>query len=405
MRKMVTRRCVRAGCKNNCVGQQQVCMDCRANDLLCKNPKCGKPHGGPPTTKLCPPCRAKVRGRKRSAANPPWTPEEDAKLREIYSTFKNNELGKKAREAFPGRPQWSIKRRASAIGAATVRRKEPPWSVEEDALLREIGWMTPDRIVLRFRERGFLRTMTAIGVRMKRFRVREQIDSVNANGLADLLGVDIHAVLRWIDDGSLHAERSGTRGDNHDAWHITTANIRTFLLSHPHLYTLTNLERAGSKDWFMDIVAPQSASGAQSTAADGERLFCLAGERVPLSTLTDLSGRSVATILRRIDMLGQSVEQAVFGPDDIVDDVVKTEIGVVVGMELQRMVAECGKSATAVAKTANVPALMMARLFRGEVPILPPLLTAVSTALGCEVRVELQSREGPRPGNKKRGGG
>ncbi len=316
MRTIATRSCVRVGCKNQCLGQQQVCSDCRAKDLLCQNPKCGKPHGGPPTTKLCPQCRAKSRGRKRSAANPTWTPEEDAKLREIYSTFKNNELGKKAREAFPGRPQWSIKRRASAIGAATIRRKEPAWALEEDTLLREIGWMTPDRICLRFKESGFSRTMTAIAVRLKRFRVREQIDSMNANGLAELLGVDIHAVLRWIADGSLRAERSGTRGDNHDVWHMSNADVRAFLLSHPHLYTLTNLERAGSKLWFMELIVLQSANDGGHGGASGERLFCLAGERVPLSTLADLSGRPGATILHRIDMLGMSVEEATFGGDE-----------------------------------------------------------------------------------------
>ena len=134
---------------------------------------------------------------------------------------------------------------------------------------------------------------------------------MNANGPADLLGVDIHAVLRWIKDGTLHAERSGTRGDNHDAWHMTTADVRTFLLSHPHLYTLTSLERAGSREWFMEMIAPRT--GGRVVGSVEERLFCLAGERVPLSALVDLSGRSSADILHRIDMLGMSVDEAAFG--------------------------------------------------------------------------------------------
>jgi hypothetical protein len=322
-----------------------------------------------------------------------WTSEEDAKLVKIYSTFKNHELGKKAREAFPGRPQWSIKRRASAIGAATTRRKELPWSAEEDLLLRSIAWMSPDRIALRFRDRGFMRTMTAIGVRMKRFRIREQIDSINANGLANLLGIDIHAVLRWIDDGVLHAERSGTTGDNHDSWHITTADVRTFLLSHSHLYNLTSLERAGSKSWFMDLITPQFTPSSSSTATNEERLFCLAGERVPLSTLTEVSGRSATTIIRRIDMLGQSVDEAVFGSNDIVDDVLKTEMGGEVGEQLRQAIRDRGDTVESVAAKARVSGLMLARMLRGEVPILPPLLIAATTALGYQARVVIRTNE------------
>jgi hypothetical protein len=385
------RECVRRECKNTVTGQQQVCDDCHAKDLLCR--KCSRPHGGAPTTKLCPKCRAKSRGRRRSPSNPHWTPEEDAKLREIYSTSSNRDIGRKAREAFPNRPRWSIKRRAAVIGAATVRRKEPRWTPEEDAFLNENAWMTPERIGVLFRRRGFNRTITAISVRMKRFRVRAGIDGMTATGLAELLDVDIHLVSKWISNGWLRAERSGTTGDNHDRWHISTSAIREFLVAHPEQYTLTKLERVGSKMWFMEMVTGGVGHEGFACPAGGERLVAIADERVPLSALADMCGRDVASLVRRIDGLGMSVEQAAFGPEDIVDEPRATELGVEVGCHLDAIIRESGWSVRKVTQRAKVPALMASRLLRGRLPLLPPTLLALADALGYEARIELVPRK------------
>ncbi len=389
-----SRQCVRRDCSNICIGQQQVCDECRSNDLICKEPGCGQPHGGPPTTRYCPKHRANRRRKRRHPLNPPWTPEDDAKLREIYARHNNREIGVKAREAFPGRPQWAIKRRASVIGAATIRKKEPPWSPEEDMVLRENGWMTPERIGVIFRQRGFSRTVTAISVRMKRFRVRDGIDTMNANGLAELLDVDIHLVMKWINDGRLKAERAGTTGDNHDRWHISTAAIRQFLVEHPEQYTLTKIERAGSKGWFMEMVTGAAMLAAGSAPAPNtERMVMLAGERVPLSALADMCGRDAQTLIRRIDGLGMSVEQAAFGPEDIVDEPCVTDIGLELGGHLEAIMRESGERAVAILRRAKVPTLMAARLLKGKLPILPPTLLSLANALGYDVRVELVPRQ------------
>lgn len=382
------RKCVRPNCHNMLTGQQQVCNACRDEDAKCK--KCGLPHGGPPaTTRLCQRCRAKARAKPRKVGNPEWTAEDDAKLREIYATYNNREIGIRAREVFPTRPQWAIKRRANIIGASTVRKKEPPWSPAEETLLQEKGWMTPERVALIFRQQGFKRTLTAIGIKMKRLRVRETIDGMTATGLAEMLDVDIHLVRRWIDDGLLKAARAGTTGDNHDRWHITTADIREFLLTHPEQYTLTKLERAGSRSWFADLVMQKlDTNSTTSSVPTAERTVMLAGERVPLSALADMCGRDVETLVRRIDGLGMSVEQAAFGAEDIVDIPIQSELGEEVARELEALMVANKLSVASWAKRAGVPVLMAKRLMRGELPLIPPTLTKMLSVVGMAPRVK-----------------
>lgn len=382
-----SRKCVRPNCNNMLTGQQQVCNSCRENDAKCK--KCGKPHNGPlVTTKLCPQCRAKKRAKPRKVGNPEWTAEDDAKLREIYATCNNREIGARAREVFPTRPQWAVQRRANVIGASTVRQKEPPWTPEEEALLREKGWMTPERVAMVFRQKGYKRTLTAIGIKMKRLRVRASIDGMSATGLAEMLDVDIHLVRRWIDGGLLKATRAGTTGDNHDRWHITTADIREFLITHQEQYTLTKLERAGSRSWFAGLVMQQlDTNSTAMNVSPTERIVALAGERVPLSALSDMCGRDVDTLVRRIDGLGMSVEQAAFGADDIVDEPQKTQLGHEVGWRLSGIIRDQKRTIDNVAKSAEVSILMARRLLNGELPIVPPTLVNMLAAIGMVPRV------------------
>jgi hypothetical protein len=312
------RACIRTPCQTICYGNQQVCEECKANDLLCKS--CEKPHeGAPGTTKYCKVCRSKRRGRPRHPRNPPWTQAEDALLRKIYRESNAKTLGPLLDEHFGSRPKWSVQRRAQTIGAATVRQRHEPWTSEEDALLRDIAWMTPERIATVLRQKGFKRSITAIGIRLKRYELRSAIDGLSASGLADMLDVDSHLVVRWIQNGWLQSERAGTTGDNHDRWHITTGAVRSFLRAHPEQYELSKIERAGSKMWFLDLITGgiipedgETLPGIALSYATGEsladRTVMLYGERMTLTALADVSGRSVPTLLRRIDGRGMSVE-------------------------------------------------------------------------------------------------
>lgn len=391
-------------CGGEVFGQEQVCQDCRDKEKLCKD--CGSPHGGPPTTKLCPRCRAKHRTKPRARNNPAWTPREDAIIREMYAEHHAREAGRRLREMFPRRPRWSITRRAAVLGAATTKAKEPRWSEAEDALMEEFGWMTPERVVLKLRNAGFKRTVMAVSVRIKRMRIHQKIGGMSAHGLAEMLGIDMHAVLRWIDEGELVAERSGTTGDHHDRWHITTDAIRAFILAHPERIELSKLERVGSRMWFLELItggliaegraAPRQLPQADAGPAPGRTLM-LYGERVSLPALADISGKSVADLLHRVDGLGMSVEGAAFGEDDGAGlGGMMTGAGSPMAMAIADQVRALMKRHKVkikdLAKWSAVPDAIIERLLAGEAPILSVAVVGVVANLDGEIELTIRPK-------------
>lgn len=399
------------GCGARLSGGAQVCTACRSASLLCQAPGCGKPHGGPPTTKLCPQCRAQARTKPRSTYNPPWTPEEDAALRAAYVKHNAREVGKAVRALFPTRPGWSITRRAQVLGAATIRTKEPRWTPEEDALLREYAWMVPERVAMKLREAGHSRSITAISIRLNRFKLREAIDGYSAQGLARMLDVDSHAVLRWIAEGKLGSERAGTTGDNHDKHHITTAAVRTFLLAHPEHVELGKLERVGSKRWYLALVtggqisedgdacptggtaAPPLPSAQGQSAA--ERTVALYGERLTLTALATICGRDVPVLLHRIDGLGMSVQDAAFGQDPAgePDQVASPRpVDVAAGKALRALMRRHRAKPVDVAGWTGVPVGVVERMLAGTWPMVAGGLLAAVAQLDGDVEVVVRPK-------------
>lgn len=166
-----------------------------------------------------------------------------------------------------GMPRWSIKRRAVLLGAATTRRKDPPWTEEEMAILRDCAWMVPERIRVRLKAAGFTRTLTAVAVQRKRSRAADSVDGTSARGLADLLGCDVGTVLRWIKRGYLRARRTGSDRYPH---FIPTDAVRDFLVAHPEQVDLGKAERAGSKLWIVDLLSGGARGQAEAPAGVAE---------------------------------------------------------------------------------------------------------------------------------------
>lgn len=390
------RKCRTPECETHVSGQTQLCDTCQAKKLVCRN--CGEPHGGPPaTTRLCTLCRRGKKGRPRGPRNPAWTEADDAALRAAYAVCNAHEIGPRLRELFPVRPGWSIKRRAQVIGAATVRKKEPPWSDAERAVLTEFAHLTPERVAMKFRGRGFTRTLTAIAIQMKRMDVRRNIDGQTAQSLARLLDVDVHKVTGWIENKLLVGERRGTTGDHHDRWYITMDAIRTFLLANPEQYELSKIERAGSKMWFLELVthgrisetgAPVTESAAPAGAAlpTEARTFPLYGERVTLAALSDICGRSGTDLLNRIDGLGMAVEAAAFGGDGE-EELVTTTLGLEVAKQLRALAKARRAGPVALAKLTGLPTALLERVAAGTLPIVPAAVMTMAEKLGGEVRV------------------
>lgn len=400
-------------CNGTVQGQAQLCPKCLQNRTLCQG--CGKPHGGiPGMTRFCPPCRSQRRRKPHSARNPPFTQAEDAIIREVYATHNSHDAPRILRERWSVRPSWSITRRAQLLGAATIRKKEPRWAAEEDAVLLEHAWMVPERVVLKLKDKGYHRTVTAVSIRMKRMGAREHIDGMSAHQLATMLDVDGHAVTGWIDAKELAAERRGTTGDAHDKWYITTAAVQAFFWAHPERVVLSRLERAGSKMWFLELVSggrirehddgparePASPPTPGEPAVRAEiglpapaRTVALFGERVTITALAEICGRSSDELLHRIDGLGMSVDGAAFGDGEAASEgapAPATSLGVEAGKALGALMKRHRAKPKDVAGWTGLPEEMVQRFLTGQVTLLPAALLAAVEKLDGRVAITIE---------------
>ena len=157
----------------------------------------------------CDPGRTKVQSRRKYV----FTDQIDQLIREIYLNHRDAKtrpgirlLAKKV-----GMPHWALKKRARELGLA--RTKELPWSETELEILARYAWMSDERIRLKLKAAGYARTVTGIHLKLKRMRFKHDGSFYSANGLAQALGIDSHAVTRWIKSGHLKAKFRGTARD------------------------------------------------------------------------------------------------------------------------------------------------------------------------------------------------
>jgi hypothetical protein len=150
-----------------------------------------------------------------------------------------------------GIPHWALKKRARELGLA--RTKEKPWSEPELEILARYAWMSDERIRLNLKAAGYSRTVTGIHLKLRRMRFKHDPGFYSANGLAQALGIDSHAVTRWIRSGHLKAKLRGTaRGEkqNGDIYLIREKDVRRFILEHPTEIDLRKVDQL----WFLDLV-------------------------------------------------------------------------------------------------------------------------------------------------------
>jgi hypothetical protein len=75
----------------------------------------------------------------------------------------------------------------------------------------------------------------------------------SAIGLAQALGIDSHAVARWIKSGHLKAKSRGTartERQNGDIYLIHEKDVRRFILEHPTDIDLRRVDQL----WFLDLI-------------------------------------------------------------------------------------------------------------------------------------------------------
>ena len=193
--------------------------------------------------------RARAKRRRKYL----FTDQIDQLIREIYLSHP----GAKTR---PGIrmlakkvdiPHWALKKRARELGLA--RTKELPWSEPELAILARYAWMSDERIRLKLKAAGYSRTVTGIHLKLRRMKFKHDPSFYSANSLAQALGIDSHAVSRWIKRGYLRAQLRGTaRGDqqNGDIYLIRERDIRRFIFEHPSEIDLRKVDQL----WFLDLL-------------------------------------------------------------------------------------------------------------------------------------------------------
>jgi len=197
----------------------------------------------------CGDARNNLQGRRKYI----FTDQIDQLIREIYLSQRDAKTrsGIRPLARKVGIPHWALKKRARELGLA--RTKELPWSEPELAILARYAWMSDERIRLKLKAAGYGRTVTGIHLKLKRMKFKHDGSFYSASGLAQALGIDSHAVTRWIKSGHLKAKFRGTartEQQNGDIYLIHEKDVRRFILEHPTDIDLRKVDQL----WFLDYV-------------------------------------------------------------------------------------------------------------------------------------------------------
>jgi hypothetical protein len=226
--------------------------------MKCTTPKCRRKAIG----KFCKACGVAHRSAGLLASKKykyHWTPAMDDQIRALYARALKHRISIKelAAKRF-GFPPWAVQQRASKLGLCRV--KEKPWSEEELHLLEQHAWKSETRIEAILRAAGFTRSHNAIHVKRNRHFVGGRVEHYpfySANRLAQLLGIDRHAINAWIKGGLLKAKRQGTQQlvEWRDFWMIYPEDVRQFLTANPMAFDIRKVDQL----WFMDLLTNRGA--------------------------------------------------------------------------------------------------------------------------------------------------
>lgn len=185
----------------------------------------------------------------------------DAAIRRLYAA----PMGKGELKSFCARygttRQW-VQRRASILGCAVRmpknRLRPDGWTEAENAIVERYSTRSPEAISKALKRAGFQRTPSACaGQRWKLCFDSTDPDIMTANALALAMGIDSHAVLRWIERHGLKAKQGAPGG----LWQIRRADLRRWLIE-----SAAWDHRRCNREWLIEMLA-----GRVGVAADAER--------------------------------------------------------------------------------------------------------------------------------------
>ena len=188
---------------------------------------------------------AAMHGQRRVRRKYCFTLAMDDEIRRAYHLFLDCN-DRKAISACARKlqlPRWMVTRRAALLGLARVQ--EPPWCAEEVVVLERWGHLTDAVVQRKLHGAGFQRSINAVHLKMKRLRIKQNLNGYSACSLATAFGVDGHKITCWIDRKMLKATRRGTSRtacQGGDIYWITHSAVRAFVLAYPDEIDLRKVE-------------------------------------------------------------------------------------------------------------------------------------------------------------------
>jgi hypothetical protein len=183
----------------------------------------------------------------------PSNPRIDDAIKEAYRLFREcndrTAIGNPASRI--GWPRHRINKRARAIGLS--RTKEARWAPTEEWILNRWGHLVDAAIQTKLKKAGYHRSLTAVHLKVRRLRIKQNLYGYSANQLAEAFGIDRHKIAAWIARGALPAERRGTArtsAQGGDMYWIRRDDVRAFILKYPEEIELAKVE----KIWFLDLL-------------------------------------------------------------------------------------------------------------------------------------------------------
>jgi hypothetical protein len=156
------------------------------------------------------------------------------------------------------RPMWWVSKRATKLGLARQRWREPKWTEAEEEFAAANAHKPPENVAQMMRRRGWARTATAVSVKQKRLGTptgrNADLDHYTANQLSILFGVDRNGIRKWIAKGWLKAERRGTdrtEAQGGDEYKIHRKEVRKLVVENVAAIDIRKVE----KFWFVDLLA------------------------------------------------------------------------------------------------------------------------------------------------------
>ena len=163
-------------------------------------------------------------------------------------------------------PKFWVSKRAVALELTVAYKKEPRWTAAEKDLMKRIPLHDLNMCGRIFREHGFARTPTAIGVMAKRLALsRRTHENFSGTAAARLLGVDNKTVTAWCVSGELKATRRNDKRlpqQGGSSWDITPADLRAWILDNLARFDIRKVDKVA----FIDLWAGPAADAEKAVA-------------------------------------------------------------------------------------------------------------------------------------------